>query len=129
MKSLGAWRQLPFSRSVLLPRDRRVVIRHALHSNAVLHGTDRRAEIAAHAGLFDDLDNRSAIVPRQAPDRLMRAVLARGPAQLALDAFVLIDVGEQMVVEIELLPLRDSGQSAPPHVGERAMPALVHPVR
>src|SRR5256885_494009 len=68
-------------------------------------------------------------IARQAPDRLVCAILARGPAQLALDALVLIDVGEQVVVEIEVFPLRDAWERSAADVRERAVAALVQPVR
>src|SRR5262245_16472777 len=100
MEVLRSWRQFPLASSILLPRHRRVVVRHFPHGNASLHGAHRRAEIASHARLFDDLDHRSPPVAAwQPPDRLMCAVLTRGPAQLALDARILIDVREQMIVE------------------------------
>src|SRR5467141_3513469 len=129
MEVFRTGRKLAFSRSVVLPTHRRKIVRHALHRDAVLHRTYGSAQIAPDAGFLDDFNDRPAVVARQAPDRLMRAVLARGPAQLALDAFVLVDVREQMVVEIEVFPLGAARERAATDVRERAVSPLVHPVR
>src|SRR5207302_7255215 len=133
MKGLGAGRKLSLPRSIVLPAYGRVVILHLSHRNTILHRTHGRAQIAAHAGLLDDLHHRTTFpvsrFPSQTPNGLVRSVLTRRPAQLALDALVLIDVGEQVVVEIEILPLRDAGERAAADVRERASPSLVHPVR
>src|SRR5438874_885617 len=134
MKLLGPGGQFAGAGGVLLPRDGWIVVGDLPHGNAVLNGANQRAEIAPNAGLFDDLDHWTTFpVSRfsslEPPDRLMRAILARRPAQLALNAFVLIDVSQQMIVEIEIFPLRDARQPAAANVGERAVAAFVHPVR
>src|SRR2546423_9074643 len=134
MKLLGPGGQFACAGGVLLPRDGWIVVGDLPHGNAVLNGANQRAEIAPNAGLFDDLDHWTTFpVSRfsslEPPDRLMRAILARRPAQLALNAFVLIDVSQQMIVEIEIFPLRDARQRAAANVGERAVAAFVHPVR
>src|SRR6266850_3047949 len=113
MKVFGARRQLSLPRRVFLPTHGRVVIRHLPHRDAVLHGANHCAEITTHTGFFDDFHDRPAIIARQPPDRLMRAVLARGPAQLALDAFVLIDMGEQVVIQIDSPSIRSSTMRKP----------------
>src|SRR5206468_6398342 len=131
MKLLRTRRQFTFARGVLLPAHRRIIVRHPLHRNAILHRANRRAEIASHTGFLDDLHHWptfpvSRIPSLEAPNSLVGTVLTGGPTQLALDAFVLIDVGEQVIVEIELFPLRDARQRPAAYVGQRAVAALIH---
>src|SRR2546423_15367942 len=107
MKFRRPRRQLSSSGGILLPTNRRIVVRNAPHRNTVLYGAHGRAEIAPYARLVDDLDDDVAFAvarfaPLVAPNGLMRAVLARRPAQLAVDALVLIELREQMKVEIEI---------------------------
>src|SRR6266566_2822578 len=75
MKVFRTGRKLSLPRGIVLPTHSRVVVRHLSHRDAVLHGTHRRTEIATHACLLDDLHNRTAAIPLEAPDRLMRAIL------------------------------------------------------
>jgi hypothetical protein len=94
-----------------------------------LYRADRGAQVTPDARLFDDLDNGLPFrvarfpfpvsrFPFQTPDGLVSTVLTSGPAQLALNALVLIDVREQVVVEIELFPFRNAGESAATDLGE-----------
>ena len=129
MELLRPRRELAFPGGVFLPGHRRVVVRHLSHRDALLHRAHRSAQITPNARFLDDLHDGPAIIARQAPDRLMRAVFTRGPAQLALDAFVLIDVREQVVIQVEVFPLRDARERPAADVRERAVAAVVHPVR
>src|SRR6266576_1130510 len=112
MEVLRPRRKRALTRSVVLPTHCRILIRDLAHRDAILDRADGSAQITPNARFLDDLDHRSAIVARQAPNGLMRAVLAGSPAQLALDALVLIDMREEVVVEIEVFPLRDPGQTS-----------------
>jgi len=60
---------------------------------------------------------------------LVCPVLARRPAQLALIAFVLIDVGQAVIVEIELFHFVTRSNRPAAHVGQGSMTAVIHPVR
>src|SRR6266568_2067156 len=96
MKGLLAGRKFAFTRSIVLPTDRGVVVLHRAHRDALLHGAHRCAKVTPDARFLDDLHDRPAVVTRQPPDRLMRPILACRPTQLTLDAFVLIDVLDGM---------------------------------
>src|SRR6185503_10649371 len=99
--------ELAFAGRVLLPGGRGVLVRDFLHRDAPVHGAHLAAEVAADARFLDDLDHGVAIVASEAPNRLMRPVLAGRPAQLTPDALVVVDAGNEMVVEVEILPFRD----------------------
>src|SRR5712692_9604341 len=127
MEMLRARGELAALGGIILPVDSAEIVRHLPHCDAPLYGTDLRAEVAPDARFVDDLDHRPAVATGVAPDRLMRPVLARRPAQLAVDALRLIDLGDEMIVEIEVFPLDDVGERTAAHVRERPMPPLVHP--
>src|SRR5438067_1339525 len=137
MKLLGPGGQFACAGGVLLPRDGWIVVGDLPHGNAVLNGANQRAEIAPNAGLFDDLDHWTTFpvsrvpcpISFEPPNSLMGTVLTRRPTQFALDAFILVDVSQEMIVQIEIFPLRDARQRAAADVGERAVAALVHPIR
>src|SRR6476620_2812642 len=81
---------------VLLPRHRLLAHGERLHRDATLNRAHLRAQIAADARLVNDLDDGAAELARQPADRLVRAVLARRPAELAANAFVLVNRGDEM---------------------------------
>ena len=93
----GRERSLP--RRVLLPRRWRVIVRDLLHRYAPLHRAHVRTEVAPDARLLDDLHDLAvaALIPA---DSLMRAVLARRPAQLTFDTLVVVDAGDEVVVGV-----------------------------
>jgi hypothetical protein len=61
MELRGTLRQLPFSRDVVLPTYRCVIVPNVLHRDAALDRTHRRAEITPDARLLDDLDDGAPI--------------------------------------------------------------------
>src|SRR6185437_13419324 len=60
-------------------------------------------------------------------DALVRAVPAGGVAELAADALVFVDARDDLVVEVQVLPLRDVGQRAAAEVVECAEVFAAHP--
>src|SRR5439155_12104876 len=128
VKVLRPGRQLAFASRILLPRGGSELVRDFLHRDTVFDRADLAAQVAADTGFVNDLDNRRSIVPLVPPNRLVCAVLARGPAQLAADALVVVDARDQVIVEIELFPLRDVRYGAPTKVIDAPVSTLVHPV-
>ena len=59
---------------------------------------------------------------------LMRAVPARDVAQVAADAFLAIDPRHDLVIQIQVLPLRDRGRREAAEIVDRAEAFFVHPV-
>jgi hypothetical protein len=76
----------------------------ANHRDAVLNGTDHLTEIAADAVSFVDDEVRLA-VDRDAVDALMGRILARDVAFVAVDTEVLIDARDDLVVEVQIVPI------------------------
>ena len=60
-------------------------------------------------------------------DALVRAVPAGGVAELAADALVFVDVRDDFVVEVEVLPLGDVGERAAAEVVEGVEAFAAHP--
>src|SRR5436305_11978424 len=131
MKLLRPGGQFACAGGVLLPRDDWIVVGDLPHGNAVLNGANQRAEITPNARFLDYFDHGSTFPVThfsiEPPNSLMGTVLTRRPTQFALDAFILVDVSQEMIVQIEIFPLRDARQGAAADVGERAVAALVHP--
>src|SRR5207248_676000 len=123
----------PSPRSIFLPTYGPVSVLDLPHRNAILHRTHQRAEITPNARFLDYFDHGSTVPVTgfsiEPPNSLMGTVLTRRPTQFALDAFILVDVSQEMIVEIEIFPLRDARQGAAADVDERAVAALVHPIR
>src|SRR5215470_7233408 len=89
---------------VILPGHDGAAALDALHGDAAVDRADERAQVAADAAVGEDLDAGAARLGARG-NRLMRAVIARGIAEPAAGAFVLIDLGNELVIEVELLPV------------------------
>jgi hypothetical protein len=61
-------------------------------------------------------------------DALMRAVPARDVTQIAADAGIAIDARDDLIVQVEMLPVRDRRQTASAEILDRGKALLVHPV-
>src|SRR2546423_5615447 len=87
---------------VLVPGHLRISIGQGNHGDAVIHGANERAKIAPDTFVFFDLGDglaRHAARPKSEAiriderDRLMRAILTGDVAEIAADAFVVINFG------------------------------------
>ena len=70
------------------------------------------------------------VIGRRAPvpsDRLVAAVLAGDVAEPAVDALVLVDPGDDLVVQVELAPRLDPRHRAADDVADRLEALLAHP--
>src|SRR4051812_47675943 len=131
-----------------LPRFPRV---HAVHRDAVLHRADEPAQVASDALLLvharDSPQRRVSIRrlhgvefrnrrdghagrPRRPVhvDALVRAVPTRDIAEVAPDALLLVNLGDDLIIQVEVLPLRDLRQREPAEILDGREPLLVHPV-
>src|SRR5688572_10298263 len=113
---------------VLFPSELRPAGVDRLHRDAAVDGTDQAAQVAADAGLLVDLAVGATVVG-PALDRLVRAVLAGRVAEAATDALLLIDLGDDLVVEVELLPARVTRDGRPDQLLRRGQAALEQVVR
>src|SRR5258708_326373 len=129
MEVLRSLRELARAGGDFLPRRALRAVRDLGHRDAALDPAHQRAEVAAHARLVDDLDGVAAVAARVLADGLVRAVLAGGVAQLALDALLVVDLRHGEVVEVEVFPLLDVGDGLAGEVGDPLVVVLVHPAR
>src|SRR5262245_826246 len=79
--------------------------RKRLHGDAILHGADGDAKVAADAFRVDDLER--TLAGDSVRDRLMRSVLTDDVAAAALDAEVLVDPRLRHVIQVQELPVGD----------------------
>src|ERR1035438_3297660 len=121
------------------------------HGDAVLHRADEPAEIAADAFHFVDAGDarggRGAADGAQGfgfgdrghgdggrpggfieVDALVRAVPAGDVAEIAADAGLAIDAGDDAVVQVEVLPLGDFGHGQAAEIFDGVEAFLVHPI-
>src|ERR1039458_787026 len=103
---------------VVVPRHVRLPRVNAHHRDAVIHGADDGAEVAADTFFLFDLRNRLArhaagaktiTIGADQGDGLVCAVLARDVAKIAADALVVVDGGDALVMQVEPLPLLQRG--------------------
>src|SRR5579859_5394314 len=92
---LRALRELALAGGDFLPGDALRAVRNLRHRDAALDRAHQRAEVAAHARLVDDLDGVRAVAAPVALDGLVRPVLARDEAQLAVDALLVVDLRDR----------------------------------
>ena len=62
-------------------------------------------------------------------DALVRAVPASGVAECAADALLFVDAGDDLIVEVEVLPLLDARHGQPAKVFDARESFFAHPVR
>ena len=98
-----------------------------LHSYAIGDGAHKLAEVAAHALFFF---NGVGIVRLAVfeGDGLVGGVFAGNVAETAVDALVLVDVGDVVVVDVEVFPMGEGGHALANEIGGGGETFFVHPV-
>src|SRR5262249_24569011 len=97
----------------LLPAHRRASGCHLGHGDAAGHGADQCAQVAAYALVFQNMRDMFCQypVPQVAvgsflhADALVRAIFACDVAEIAANALFGIDLGHDLVVQIEVAPV------------------------
>src|SRR5436190_24019463 len=100
----------------LTPAHRRAASVDLFHADAAGHRTDQGAKIAAHALVFKNarhvLGNGSvAQVPSGTfggGDALVGSVFTGDVTEIAADAEVRIDTGDNLVIQVEVAPIPDA---------------------
>ena len=82
--------------------------------DALLDRADQRTKVAADAVFFDDARHAAAVCRERY--RLVGAIVTSRIAQLAADALVFIDFGDDFVLEVELFPLHLPWQGLAAHL-------------
>ena len=76
------------------------------HCDAIFHRADDLTQVTAYAFALVDLGNIDPEQVRLAGmNALMRAVVARDLAQMTTDALRRVDLGDGLVVHVEITPL------------------------
>nr|GEU28076.1 hypothetical protein [Tanacetum cinerariifolium] len=94
-----------------------------------LHRTGDLAQIAAHALFLDHLVGAAAGGVDELADRLVRRVFARHVAAAALDAVVLVDLGDDLVIHVQVFPVGGVGHRLAHEVADLVIALLLHPAR
>src|SRR5262249_22479706 len=97
------------------------------HGEAVRYRADMLAEITTDAFLVNEAVVAMSI-DGLGGNRLVGGVLAGDVTEPALDAERLIDAGDGLVVDVEILPVRDVGDRPAAELLEPDIALLVHPV-
>jgi hypothetical protein len=97
------------------------------HGDAIFYGANQLAQIAAHAFLFLDGIGIVRLSVSQV-DRLVRSVLAGDIAQAAMNALVLVDIGNDMKIDIKVFPVGKRIHRLTDEIGCFGKPFLIHPV-
>ena len=98
------------------------------HGDAVRHRADMLAEITADAFLVNHAVLPLAVDPERG-NGLVGGILARDMAEAAFDAEILVDCGDDLVVHVEVLPVRDIGHRLAAEILDPGIALAVHPVR
>src|SRR5215472_6611063 len=100
-----------------------------LHRDAVIHWADQRTQVAANAFVFDDsrhVDAHSVrilfAVARDGVrlDALVGTIFAGDVAKLAADAEITANLGDDLVVQVEVAPIADVRHGAAAKIRNRA---------
>ena len=75
------------------------------HGNAIIYRANQFAKITTDA-FFVDHGVGIVRFPVFKPDRLVRSILASDIAKSAMNAFILVNVCDNLIVDIEIFPVR-----------------------
>src|SRR5471030_3171929 len=103
------------------------LLRH--HRDAALHRAGDLAQIAADALLLDDLIRAHDGRVDQLRDRLVRRVFAGDITAAALDAVVLVDLGDDLVIHVQVFPVRRIWHGLAGKFADVLVALFVHPAR
>ena len=101
----------------------------AHHRDALVNRADHAAQIAADAMFFVDLEGSCAAFVDQPVDALMGRVFAGDPAAVAVDARCGIDVRDDLVVEVEVVPVDETRNGLAHEFRHRGQAAVVERTR
>src|ERR1051326_5597149 len=112
----------------LVPCDRLGAVVFSDHGDARFHRADEEAQCAPDTiGLADPRLVLSVV--RHEIDALVGAVLARDVAEVALDAFLLVDLRNGLIEKVQVSEIGDAMHGPSAELFDRAKILLLHPVR
>ena len=98
-----------------------------LHGDAIGDGAHELAEVAAYALFFFDGVGVVGLAVLEG-NGLVGGVFAGNVAETAVDALVLVDVGDVVVVDVEVFPMGEGGHALANEIGGGGETFFVHPV-
>ena len=112
---------------IIFPVD--VLRRYAVlfHGDAIGDGAHELAEVAAYAFLFFDGVGVVGLTICEG-NALVARVFAGNVAETAVDALALVDVGDVVVVDVEVFPMGEGGHAFANEIGGGGETFFVHPV-
>ena len=114
---------------ILIPIQKRLARRHRHHLDAILHRAGDLAKIAAHALVMDHFIDMGTVGFLQAGNRLVRSVLASDVAAAATNARLLVNPGNHLIVDVQVLPVRGVAHRAAGKFRNAGVTLTVHPAR
>ena len=97
------------------------------HGDAIGDGAHELAEVAAYALFFFDGVGVVGLAILEG-NGLVGGVFAGNVAETAVDALVLVDVGDVVVVDVEVFPMGEGGHALANEIGGGGETFFVHPV-
>ena len=97
------------------------------HGDAIGDGAHELAEVAAYALFFFDGVGVVGLAIFEG-NGLVAGVFAGNVAETAVDALVLVDVGDVVVVDVEVFPMGEGGHALANEIGGGGETFFVHPV-
>ncbi len=97
------------------------------HGDAIGDGAHELAEVAAYAFLFFDGVGVVGLAVFEG-NGLVGGVFAGNVAETAVDALALVDVGDVVVVDVEVFPMGEGGHALANEIGGGGETFFVHPV-
>src|SRR5688572_784759 len=97
------------------------------HSDAICNGTDKLAKVATHTFILFNCIGVVRLAIREAYG-LMRRILASNITKTTVDAFILVDAGNMMIVNIKIFPVGKGGNRPADEIINGGKAFFVHPV-
>src|SRR4030095_12640414 len=97
------------------------------HGNAIINRANKLAEIAAYTFFIFHSIRIVRFAVLQA-DGLMRCIFTGDITQAAMNTFILVDLCDMMIIDIEVFPMRDRWHRLTDKIIERFKTFFIHPV-
>ena len=97
------------------------------HGDAIGYGAHELAEVAAYAFFFFYCISVVRVAFGEA-DGLVRCVFAGDVTKPAVNAFVLVDVGDVVLVDVEVFPMGEGGYALANEIVNSGEAFFIHPV-
>jgi len=97
------------------------------HLDTVLHRAGDLAQVAAHAFIVDYFVTVCAVSLLQTGNRLVRGVFTGNMAASATNTGVLVDLGDNLIIDIQIFPVSGIAYSTAGEIIQAGIALTVHP--